>query len=402
MSALDALLREPGAAAILAALNGGEPGMRAAETRIIGGAVRNVLIGEPVSDVDFATTLAPEEVTARVKAAGLKAVPTGLAHGTVTVVVGKRGHEVTTLRRDVETDGRHAVVAFTDSFEEDALRRDFTINQLSLSTDGALHDYAGGLDDLKARRVRFIGDPERRIREDYLRILRFFRFSARYGEGPFDEEGLSACAALAEGMAILSRERVWAELAKLLVAPRASEALRAMREAGVWSRMLDLPADLAAFDAALAVAPHADAVSRLAALCLREAADVGRLDEALRLSVAERRRLEAAAGARAELGAATLNEQAWRGAAFRHGAAGARDGGLTLGPLLPPEARDWMALPAPVSPFRGADALKLGVPAGPAVGRALALAEREWEEAGFPDDAEAAAAMLGRAAKAAV
>ncbi len=278
--------------------------MRAAETRIIGGAVRNVLIGEPVSDVDFATTLAPEEVTTRVKAAGLKAVPTGLAHGTVTVVVGKRGHEVTTLRRDVETDGRRAVVAFTDSFEEDALRRDFTINQLSLSTDGALHDYAGGLDDLKARRVRFIGDPERRIREDYLRILRFFRFSARYGEGPFDSEGLSACAALAEGMAILSRERVWAELAKLLVAPRASKALAAMRDGGVWNRMLALPADLAVFDAALALSPHSDAISRLAALCLREEADVARLDEALRFSVAERRRLEAAAGARAELGAA--------------------------------------------------------------------------------------------------
>ncbi len=347
MSALDALLREPGAAAILAALNGGEPGMRAAETRIIGGAVRNVLIGEPVSDVDFATTLAPEEVTARVKAAGLKAVPTGLAHGTVTVVVGKRGHEVTTLRRDVETDGRHAVVAFTDSFEEDALRRDFTINQLSLSTDGALHDYAGGLDDLKARRVRFIGDPERRIREDYLRILRFFRFSAATAKAPSTRRPAGLRGARRRHGDPVARAR----LGGARQAARRAARLRSAQghaRGGVWSRMLDLPPISPRFDAALAVAPHADAVSRLAPRCAcarrgcrasgRGAAPLGR-----RAPTAG----GCGRGARRTGWAATLNEQAWRGAAFRHGAAGARDGGLTLGPLLPPEARDWMALPPP-------------------------------------------------------
>lgn len=162
------------------------------EARLVGGAVRNALMQRPVSDHDIATTAPPEIVMARAQAAGLKVKPTGIAHGTVTVLVGRQPFEVTTLREDIETDGRHAVVCFGRDFAQDALRRDFTINALSLSRDGTIHDYAGGLDDLARRRVRFIGDPATRIREDYLRILRFFRFSAEYGEGPLDADGLAA------------------------------------------------------------------------------------------------------------------------------------------------------------------------------------------------------------------
>ncbi len=380
MSALGDLLAEPGAAALLTLLN-----RDAAETRIVGGAVRNALLGRPVSDIDLATTLTPNQVTARAKAAHIKAVPTGVEHGTVTLVVSRRGYEVTTLRRDVTTDGRRATVAFTDSFEEDALRRDFTINQLSLSETGELHDYAGGLADIAARRVRFIGDPARRIAEDYLRILRFFRFSAEYGDGPLDAPGLAACAQLASGMAQLSRERVWSELKKLLAAPRAPQVLASLLDRGMWPHIAPGMADFAAFNAAVAIWPEADEMTRLCALSVRAEADAEALDAALRLSNTERRRLEAAAGARAELQrAASLTTQAYREAAFRHGASGARDGLLSFAErLTASEARGWLALPAPVSPFKGADVLALGVPAGPKVGEALAEAERLWIASGF-------------------
>ena len=208
------------------------------ETRLVGGAVRDLALGEKMGDFDLATTALPEVVMRRARAAGFGVAPTGLAHGTVTVIVEGQPIEVTTLRRDVATDGRHAKVAFGRDFEADARRRDFTINALSLGRDGIVHDYTGGLADLAARRVRFIGDPGQRIREDYLRILRFFRFSARYGDGALDAEGLRAAIQERDGLMILSRERVRAELLKLLAAPRAGEVVTAVCEAGLLAPLL--------------------------------------------------------------------------------------------------------------------------------------------------------------------
>ena len=206
------------------------------EARVVGGAVRNALIDRPVSDVDIATTAEPEDVIRLARKAGLGAYPTGIDHGTITVVADGVSFEVTTLRRDVETDGRHAVVAFTTSWEEDAKRRDFTINALYCGEDGTIYDPIGGLDDLRKRRVRFIGDAEARIREDYLRILRFFRFSADYGNGQLDPAGLAAVTALKDGLSRLAAERIRSEILKLLAAPKAAEVVRAharQRHSGV-------------------------------------------------------------------------------------------------------------------------------------------------------------------------
>ena len=204
------------------------------EARVVGGAVRNALLGEPVGEIDVATTAVPDEVMRRAAAAGFKPVPTGVDHGTVTVVIDGTPFEVTTLREDVETFGRHARVAFGRDWQRDAERRDFTMNALYAARDGTVHDHVGGLDDLKERRVRFIGDPARRIAEDYLRILRFFRFHAAYGDGGHpDAAGLSACIAARDGLETLSRERVRAEMLKLLVATHAVPALVSMSEAGL-------------------------------------------------------------------------------------------------------------------------------------------------------------------------
>ena len=209
-----AWLDAPETQGVMAVLAGG--GHRALA---VGGCVRNALIGVPVADVDLATDALPERVAALAEAAGMKAVPTGIAHGTITVVSRGVPHEVTTFRRDVETDGRHAVVAYTGEVAEDAARRDFTMNALYAEADGRLVDPLGGLPDLIARHLRFVGDAEARIREDHLRILRFFRFHAWYGRGPLDTEGLAACARLAEGVERLSGERVGSEMKRLLAAP---------------------------------------------------------------------------------------------------------------------------------------------------------------------------------------
>ena len=216
-----ALLRQGPLARALEALNGGGE-----ETRLVGGAVRDLALSEPAVDFDLTTTATTDEVIRRAQEAGFKVALTGVAHGTVTLIVDGRPFETTTLREDVETDGRWAKVAFGRDFAADARRRDFTINALSLSADGTVHDYVGGLEDLRAGRVRFIGDAEARIREDYLRILRFFRFSARFSASGLDREGLSAAIRLRDGLTRLSRERVRVELMKLLVAPRASEVVR--------------------------------------------------------------------------------------------------------------------------------------------------------------------------------
>ena len=214
------------------------------EARVVGGAVRNALLGMPIAEVDVATTAVPEEVVKRVTAAGFKPVPTGIEHGTVTVVIDKHPFEVTTLRKDVETYGRHAKVEFGRDWKADAERRDFTINALSATRDGAIYDYTGGLDDLGHRRVRFIGDPAKRIAEDYLRILRFFRFHAAYGTSDHpDAVGLAACIAGRDGLDQLSRERLRMEMMKLVVAPHAVPTLISMTDSGIaaacaWRREL--------------------------------------------------------------------------------------------------------------------------------------------------------------------
>jgi tRNA nucleotidyltransferase/poly(A) polymerase len=257
------LLDDPRLATLFAAL-----ARTGAETRIVGGAVRDALFGLPPHEIDLATTALPQEVLAAARTAGLKGVPTGIEHGTVTIVVAGAPFEVTTLREDVETDGRYAVVRFGGDFEQDARRRDFTVNALSLSPDGRLHDYTGGLKDIADRRIRFIGDAATRIREDYLRVLRFFRFNASHGEAGFDREGLHEAIVARENLSRLSRERIRAELIKLLPARRAGEIMRVMSQAGIIEVLLGMgyPARLerlAAFEAAQG--KKGDAVLRLAA-----------------------------------------------------------------------------------------------------------------------------------------
>src|SRR5689334_12204093 len=265
------------------------------EARVVGGAVRNALLGEPVAEFDVATTAVPDEVVSRVAAAGFKPVPTGIAHGTVTVVIDKHPFEVTTLRKDVETYGRHAMVEFGRDWKADAERRDFTINALSVTRDGVVYDYAGGLDDLAHRRVRFIGDPTKRIEEDYLRILRFFRFHAAYGAGHPDAAGLAACIAARKGFDQLSRERVRMELLKLLVATHATATLAVMAYAGLLLVVLGGVSYLADFEnvakveATIGATP--DPVRRLGALGVVIAEDAERLWQKLRLTNNEHERL---------------------------------------------------------------------------------------------------------------
>lgn len=375
------------------------------EARVVGGAVRNALLGIPHGDIDIATTALPAEVMRRAAAAGFKAVPTGFDHGTVTVVIEGKPFEVTTLREDVETFGRHATVRFGRDWARDAERRDFTMNALSLLPDGLVHDHVGGLADLKARRVRFIGDAATRIAEDYLRILRFFRFHAFYGEGHPDAEGLHAAIVAREGLAQLSRERVRMELLKLLLAPRAVPALAAMAEAGLLGPVLGGVPHLASFANMTKVEPACDlwpdAARRLAALGVWIADDAERLWQRLRLTNAEHRRLTSMATDWWRVSPA-MGEAAARALIYRLGPddftervllawtrsdAGAADDAW----------RDLATLPqrwsAPEFPLRAADFMTRGVEKGPALGAALARVEEAWIAAGFPMD-EAALARL--------
>jgi poly(A) polymerase len=254
----------------------------------VGGCVRNALLAEPVGDIDIATDAAPETVSDMAQDAGFKVVPTGIDHGTVTVIAGGRPHEVTTFRRDVETDGRRAVVAYSDRIEEDAERRDFTMNALYADRHGRVIDPLDGLPDLRARRVRFVGDPETRIREDYLRILRFFRFHAAYGDpdGGLDAESLAACAALSAGLETISRERIYAELKKLLAARDPAPAVAAMAQSGVLAHVLP-----GADPRGLAPLVHLDAAEP--PRWLRRLAVLGGATDDLRLSRSEGRDLAA-------------------------------------------------------------------------------------------------------------
>ena len=355
---------------VMACLNTG--GHRA---YLVGGCVRNALLGWPVADIDIATDARPDEVAERAARAGLKVVPTGIEHGTVTIVAGGIPHEVTTFRRDVETDGRRAVVAYSDRIEEDAARRDFTMNALYADGAGEVIDPLGGLPDLLARRVRFVGIPDDRIREDYLRILRFFRFHAVYGDpasGP-DPDGLAACAAHADGLDLLSRERIGHEMRKLLAARDPAPALATMQMTGILSRLLP-GAD------ARAVAPLVHLEGDAPPDWLRRLACVGgeEVVNALRLSRPEARQLDLTRGL---LGAANGPAEI----AFRHGADVARDVMLLRAALLEiPLPEGWQADiqrgAKAVFPVRAADLPDLS---GAALGARLREMEARWIAADF-------------------
>jgi poly(A) polymerase len=396
---LASLLARADVAVLLSTLNrDGE------EARIVGGAVRNALLGEPVADIDVATTCLPGETMRRARAAGFKVVPTGVEHGTVTVVIDGVPFEVTTLRRDVETDGRHAVVAFGRDFREDALRRDFTINALGVDAVGALHDYADGLADLAARRVRFIGSAGERIAEDFLRILRFFRFHARYGAGEPDRVALNACIAGRGGLDGLSRERVWAELRKLLVAPRAPATLQAMAGVGLLMPVIGGVPYLSRF-AAIADGSGEGVYPavRLAALAVSVGEDAFRLRERLRLSNAEFERVSGIAAALEALSGRSAPPTIARLRQLAHRIGGDAVAGALV--LLGTDRRsaDTQALITQLvqtSPFlpTGKDVLALGVGAGPKVGQVLDAAREAWIEAGCPAGRDEQMALLAKAA----
>lgn len=354
--------------------------------RVVGGAVRDALAGRPVADMDLATPDPPDAVVARLRAAGLKVVPTGLKHGTVTAVSEGRPFEVTTLRRDLDTDGRHATVAWTDDWRADAARRDFTINAMSLSPDGTLHDYFDGQADLRAGRVRFVGDPATRIAEDYLRILRFFRFAARYATGPLDAPAdAPALAAIRDGvpgLAMLSPERVWSELKRILAVPACGPVLRAMAACDVLAAVLPGSRDIRP---AASLPP--DPLLRLAALSSGELAD------RLRMSGAERRRLEAMRAAPVlpddapddDLRRALAD---WPAEALADAVWLAGGGGAALASRLA-GLRVRFAL-------EGRDVVAAGVPPGPAVGELLRQVRAWWLAGGARADPAACRAELGR------
>ncbi|MDR3526819.1 MAG: CCA tRNA nucleotidyltransferase [Rhizomicrobium sp.] len=382
------------------------------EARFVGGVVRNALLGQPVSDIDIATPHRPEKVTALLQAAGIKAVPTGIAHGTITAVVKGKVFEVTTLRRDVATDGRHAVVAFTTDWEEDAERRDFTMNALYADADGTVYDSVGGIADLEAGIVRFVGDAVARIREDYLRILRFFRFHAWYGKGPLNAEALYACDKEKAGLTKLSGERIAKEMLKLLQAENPVPVLIAMGETGILPEIVPGASDimrlrrLASLDAAMGYAP--DGILRLAALLPRERAVLVAQVIAARwkLSNAQKDRLIAASAAAKDM-ALFSDIQAARRLLYRLGPERFRD---ALQLSLAEETRDgaqWRSLltaaerlTVPHFPFSGADVLARGLSPGPAVGKVLQAVESWWIEHDFPEDAPLLAAQLDDAIKA--
>jgi poly(A) polymerase len=401
------ILREGRLARVLNALNGeGE------ETRIVGGAVRDLALGEPAGDYDLATTARPEIVMRRARAAGFKVAPTGIKHGTVTIVADGQPIETTTLRADIETDGRHAKVRFGRDFDEDAMRRDFTINALSLSRDGIVHDPVGGLPDLAARRVRFIGEARMRIREDFLRSLRFFRFSARYGEGLLDPQGFAAVIQEREGLQRLSRERVRAELMKLLKAPRAGEIVTQCCEAGLIGLLTAGAGDPARLRRLIEVerrresAP--DPLLRLAALEMKIVEDAERLRDRLRLSNAEFERLENAAATLESLHGLSASPPPGelRTLLFEHKRIAAQDV-VTLAHLdagAPADDRGFRSAfrfvtdtPEPSLPFTGADIVARGVKQGHRVGATLKNLQALWIRAGFPREPEHLARLMDEA-----
>ncbi len=377
-----AFLADPALRAVLAALP---------EARLVGGCVRDALAGLPVADIDLATPEPPDSVMQRLCSAGLKAVPTGIAHGTVTAVALHRGFEITTLRRDVETDGRHALVAFTSDWREDAARRDFTINAMSMTPDGAVFDYFDGVADLRAKRVRFVGVAAERIAEDYLRVLRFFRFWARYGAGPPDRAATQAIAAAVAGLARLSAERVWGELRRILAADDPRGAVELMQTLGVLQAVLPEGAAPHRLAALTGCGAPPDPLLRLVALL---DGDALALSDRLRLSGAERDRLIA-------LRAAPAPPPDASDAALRRA--------LAEAPRRVVEGRIWLAggdaallsrLAATATPeftLRGRDLAAAGVPPGPAMGAMLSSLRDWWLDGGCSADPQAELARRLRA-----
>lgn len=372
--------RHPGMGRLLDAL-GAADGL----TRYVGGAIRDDLLGLPVNDVDLATRLRPDEVVERLQAAGLKAVPTGFEHGTVTAVSGGHPYEITTLRRDVETFGRHATVAFTDDWREDAARRDFTINALMADpVTGQIFDYFGGLDDLERRDVRFIGDPFERIAEDHLRILRFFRFHARFGSGDPDEEALEACTARANDLMALSRERIADELLKLLAVENPVPAVRVMLDRLILKPVIpEIGGEAWKSLQALAKSEEEagierDPLRRLVALLPRNPDIASAVAARLKLSNRARKRI--ACASKEEIAADP------RAMAYRAGTDCAVDRLLLAG--RPAEASEIAAWKAPRLPISGGSLIKRGLVEGPLVSRTLRRIEDEWIEAGFPEGAQ--------------
>jgi poly(A) polymerase len=370
------------------------------EIRFVGGCVRDALLGRKVVDIDLATPDPPEAVMRKLAAAGLRGLPTGIAHGTVTALAGARRFEVTTLRHDVETDGRHARVAFTGDWRADAARRDFTMNAMSAGADGRIHDYFGGCADLAAGRVRFVGDPATRIAEDHLRLLRFWRFHAHYGRGAPGVAERAACRAAAALLARLSGERIRDELVKLLAAPDPVPSASAMAEDGLFAPLLHGPVATGTLAALIALEPadDRDPWRRLASLmpAAGGAAQAARLADRLRLSRAQRARLLAATTGAPFPGRAML-----RAALYRDGPAAARDqvllaaarGGAdhaaTASALA--EIGSWHA---PAFPLAGADILARGMAPGPALGRLLDEVETWWMARDFAPDRASCLARL--------
>jgi len=374
------------------------------ESRVVGGAVRNSLMGLPVGEIDIATTALPDEVVRRAKTAHIKCVPTGIDHGTVTLIMDGVPFEVTTLREDVETYGRKAKVEFGRSWMHDAQRRDFTINGLSLSADGQVHDYVGGLDDIAAGRVRFIGEPARRIAEDYLRILRFFRIQAAYGNGNLDEPAMHACIAARDGLDSLSAERIRAEMIKLLVARGAADMLVAMDDAGFLMRITAGVSYHGAFanmvEAERILGLKACAMRRLAALSVAVTEDARRLAIRLRLSNAESKRLDSMGHRWWRM--ASMDDDIARRRIYRLGAeryvervmlAWARAGRDTASPRWHELATLPQRWNAPQFPLKAADFIARGIKEGPALGHLLALAEDAWLAENFPLDPKGVAAI---------
>ena len=379
---------DPATMTVLEALAAG-----GAEARFVGGSVRDALLGRPIDDIDIATPAPPERVIELLRQRGVKVVPTGIEHGTVTAVTAEppRHFEITTLRRDVETYGRRARVAFDADWAADAARRDFTINAIYLDPDGTIHDPVGGLADLRARRVRFVGDPATRIAEDVLRILRYYRFEARFGSGAGDEEARAACRAATHLLPCLSAERVAQELVKLLETRDPAPALCMMQEDGVLAVILPEARRLDRLRQMIAIEPEPEPLRRLAALVDVDAAGAVGLAERLRFSNAWRDRLQGLAAPwpldpRADM-------PAQRRALYRLGADRYRDLALLaaaedamsrkrLAELLA-FARNWIP---PAFPLAGRDVTALGIPRGPRVGRLLAAVHEWWQAGDFTAD----------------
>lgn len=379
------------------------------EARVVGGTVRNALLGLLPGDTDIATTALPEEVVRRAKRAGIKSVPTGIDHGTVTLVIDGTPYEVTTLREDTETFGRKARVAFGRDWVKDAERRDFTMNGLSVDANGMVYDYVGGIADARARRVRFIGNPDQRIAEDYLRILRFFRIHAAFGAGEPDRDGTLACIRGRAGLAALSAERVRMEMLKLLLAGGASSAAVAMADAGLLQLLIGGVAYTGPLTAMIAIEHElglpANATRRLAALTVAVTEDAKRVATRLRLSNAEAKALDSMGHRWWRF--ATKDEANARRLVYRLGPERYHDRVLLAwaragGDVTSSRWRALAELPqrwtAPKFPLRAADFIARGMAEGPALGHVLTLAEDAWLAADFPLDDAALASIADQAA----